>query len=140
MNDLWITRKPTGADISFIYSTWLRSYHYDSFTKSTAKSIYFENYKLVLDHILKTAQVYVACSKEDPNVIFGYVVYEPETIHYVFVKEAFRRFGLAKALIKEALGGAEKAEATHRTGMVIPILRRYDKLVFNPFKLYQGVI
>ncbi len=132
----WKVRKANPDDISFIYATWLKSYHYDSWTRSIAKSVYFDNYKLVIDRLLNQSEVLVACHPTDENVILGYCVFEPNLIHYMFIKEAFRRFGIATDLIKKA-GVKESATITHKTQMAIPILRRKD-FIFNPFILYKG--
>lgn len=56
----------------------------------------------------------IACSPEDPDVIVGYLVYEPKTIHYVYVKEAFRKLGICRRLLVEA-GLFEGTIATHMT-------------------------
>ncbi len=131
----WNIREANPNDIPFIYATWLKSYHYDSWTKSIAKSIYFDNYKLVIDRLLEASQVLIACHPTDENVILGYLVAEPEIIHYCFVKEAFRRFGIAKDLVR-ASEAPETAIISHRTQMALPILRTKD-FIFNPFILYS---
>lgn len=132
----WNIRPAQENDISFIYATWLKSYHYDSWTKSIAKSVYFDNYKLVLDRLLEDSKVLIACTKEDENVILGYCVSEPGIIHYVFVKEAFRMFGIATDLVGHSID-EQQIIISHRTQSVLPILRTKDFITFNPFVLYN---
>lgn len=136
----WSIRNANQDDISFIYSTWLQSFHYDSWAKQVQKSVFFDNYKRVIDKILLNADVDVACVNDQPNVILGYIVTEPGILHYCFVKEAFRSFGIAKDLFAGRF--ENQALVTHKTRTATPIFRKHDKLVFNPFLLYhkQGEI
>lgn len=44
--------------------------------------------------------VRVCCLREDPDVILGYAICEGDHIlHYVHVKEAWRKFGIATSLL-----------------------------------------
>lgn len=133
---IWTIRAPNKNDIPFIYATWLNSFYLDSWAKSITKTIFFENYKRVVDHILQSATVTIACSQEDPNVIFGYLVSEPGVAHYCFVKEAFRSFGIAKDLYNKAFDSDEKIQITHRTRKLNPIFNKKQSLIFNPLILF----
>lgn len=139
-DQMWMIREPKASDLNFIYATWLNSYHYDSWTKSISKSVFFGNYKLVIDHILSNASILVACNKDEPEVIYGYIIYEPQKAHYVFVKEAFRAFGIARHLFEEAFKDFEDIIVTHRTESSLPILKKHTQLIFNPFDLYKKEI
>lgn len=134
-------RPVQGDDIPFIYSSWLRSYRNDSLVGSSVKkSIFFDNYQRVLDQILSknTTKTFVVCKPDQPSVIFGYAVTEPSTatLHYVFVKEAFRGFGLTKALLAEAFPtqSVSAVSITHKTKTAA---RFCAKFTYNPFSLYQ---
>lgn len=143
----WAIRDPKEADISFIYATWLNSYysdsHYAYYNNDQArncvrKTIYFESYRQIIDHILLDAKVKVACKQDDEDVIFGYLVHEPKLIHYCFVKDAFRGLGVAKSLLESA-DNAFEFECTHLTKRLQPYLRRNKHITFNPYKLYKGI-
>lgn len=136
----WHIRDPKDSDISFIYATWLNSYHYDSWTKTIQKSIFFDNYKLVIDEILINAKIKIACLQNDYDIILGYLVYdEPNIIHYCFVKNDFRQFGVANSLMVESKKHQGLLTITHRTKSVADLLRAKNNFTFNPFKLYKGV-
>jgi GNAT superfamily N-acetyltransferase len=51
----------------------------------------------------EASRVTIAVSATDPDQIFGYIVSEPGVVHYLFVKETFRRMGIGKALLTSAL-------------------------------------
>jgi hypothetical protein len=132
-------RPATGNDLSFIYDTWLKSYRCDSaLGKSCKKSVYFDEYKLVLDRILLEANTIIAHFTDDTDLILAYMVYEPGVIHYAFCKEAFRRLGIVTGLFKHAFPGAlSPLYITHRTAGASPILYSKQFLVHNPFILFK---
>ena len=137
----FVTRLVQPEDIPFLYSTWLNSYRNDSETGlSVRKSIFFESYRLILDYILQknTTKVLVACKPDEPNVIYGYMVAEPSdnVLHYVFVKEAFQRFGIANSLQQQLFPNTSSGTVTitHRTEYAYNYCKKF---MYNPFRLYQ---
>lgn len=138
--DKWLIREAKHSDISFIYATWLNSYHYDSWTKSIAKSVFFDNYKRIIDELLLNSQVKVACVPADQDIILGYMVSEPDFIHYAFVKEAFRGFGIAKSLlIDSGFSPDDMIVITHRTKKLMDLTGHKNNLIYNPFINFKGV-
>lgn len=134
----WILREPKKTDIPFIYQTWLNSFRYDSWSKATAKSVFFDHYKLVIDEILSNSKTLIACLPEDEDIILGYLVYESQIIHYIFVKNDFRKYGIAANLVNHSMDLEQPITITHRTKTALPILNNKN-WIFNPFKLYKGV-
>lgn len=129
----WAIRPANKDDIPFIYATWLNSYYHDSWARSVKKTIYFDNYKHVIDQLLQDSEVKVACLPENTNVILGFLVEQLNIVHYCFVKEAFRRMGVAKSLFDH-----EKAYITHITRSFSPILRDHEEtFTYNPFILFN---
>lgn len=101
----WSLRAGCPEDICFIYSTWLKSYRTGSgLGLASGKHAYFLTYNLIIDQILGRSDtaVWVAVKFDEPNVIWGYAVSEPGVLHYVFVKEAFRKFGIARSLYQNS--------------------------------------
>lgn len=138
--DKWSIRDAKDSDISFIYSTWLKSYHYDSWTKTISKSVYFDNYKRVIDDLLLNSKVKIACVTLDQDIILGYMVTEYPIVHYTFVKEAFRGLGIAKdLLINSGFEYDEQIIITHRTNTLSDITFNKQNIVFNPFINFKGV-
>jgi GNAT superfamily N-acetyltransferase len=134
----WTFRLPTGADVPFIYSTWANSMRYSSVLgKSCRNTIFFKEYTKVIDRILSQpdTETLIACFPEQPTVIFGYIVFQGPIIHYVFVKEAFQKQGIAKSLV--AVAGKAFDTYTHKTFILKHILERFPELTYNPFHLYK---
>lgn len=94
-----VVRAAVESDLAFIMSTWLRGLRYgNSWFKLIDKEAYYSKYTVVLNNLLRSSVVAVACLIDDPNVVVGYAVVSPETLHWVYVKKSWRGFGLAKEL------------------------------------------
>jgi len=91
-------------DIPFLFSAWLKSYRVAKAVESIHNNIYYAEHHKVLEHILQHFQVLIASDKSDDSHIYGFAVGGKiegiNTIHYVYVKQTFRRLGIASALLK----------------------------------------
>lgn len=91
------------SDFPFIYATWKRGFRFgNQLTSWWDQDDYFDHYNKVTELILNRPDTHikVACLADDPETVLGYAIFgEPKIIHYVHVKEAFRRFGIANALL-----------------------------------------
>jgi GNAT superfamily N-acetyltransferase len=135
----YLIRDAIGEDINFIYATWLQSYRNDSFTGGASrKSVFYEFYNPVLDHLLSKSFVKVAALHDEPAVILAYCCFESGGIlHYVYVKEAFRRMGIARELVTLA---APKFY-THQTRSSKEAALKMLNVDYNPYLLYtRGAI
>jgi GNAT superfamily N-acetyltransferase len=52
--------------------------------------------------VARGATALVTCAADDPDQILGFLVHEGPVVHYLYVKELFRRKGLATALLDSA--------------------------------------
>lgn len=132
---LYDVRDLTKEDHNFIYATFLRGLYYgDSWFSLIPKAIFMENYKKVVEALLAKSIVKVACLKEDPGVIIGYSMLSSDfmTIHYVFVKAAWRNKGIGRSLCPQ------RPEAvTHLTALGRILMSKIPTAIFNPF--FKGV-
>lgn len=143
---VWLIRPAIPSDIPFIYSTWLKSFKYDSaLGKSMRKSVFFESYREVIDNILDQSSVAVACMQDDPNVIIGYAVYEAYSmfdcniLHYAFVKESFRGLKVATSLLR-IIDNKKPTKYTHLTSKFKLLTCNsllFASFIYNPFLLYK---
>lgn len=129
----WAIRQSKESDIPFIYSSWLESY---ASTWDIKKSTFMKEYKYVIDEILLEGCASVACKKDEPDVVFGYMVYSLDfpTVHYAYVKENFRKHGIAKSLF-DGSGLYLPITITHRTDLAKKILP--SNIIYNPFLLFK---
>lgn len=104
-------RNAQPSDLGFVYSTWLKGlYHGCKLYKDILKlneQHFTDRYHEMLKKVIfgKEAVVRIAALREDDDTIIGYAVYNkhPAHLHWVFVKPAFRRLGLAKKLVPDSI-------------------------------------
>ena len=115
----FILREFTADDKSFVYSSFLQSYHQHSFLKHVPNSLYFSEQGKVIDYLLATGRVLIACYPEEPDTIAGYVLYEysGETLilHWVYVKNLMRHKYVATDIIESIAANNKLIIATHIT-------------------------
>ena len=134
----WTIREARPDDLAFIYSTWARNYRYDSaIGRLCQNGVFFDEYNQIIDHILDQpdTRVLVAVKPDEENVIFGYIVAQTGVAHYCFVKEIFRREGIASALIRYSENNIK--EYTHKTFLLGAFIQQFPMLIYNPFHLYK---
>lgn len=137
-NSQWLFRSATPNDIPFIYSSWLKSYKHDSlFGKSIRSSTFFNNYKEVLDNLLSNSDILICYFPEDKNVILGYMVYSSNILHYSFVKQAFRRYGIARSMYNHLFKDDLKIIYTHFTQYLNSFIDKFTNFEYNPMILYK---
>lgn len=107
--DLVVIRPAIEDDRAFILATWLRGAYYGEFQASMEKDAFMKSYHELVEHALDgpDAEVVVAALPQDPSVIIGYAVFkntrDGRVLHWVFVKSAFRRYGVAKLLLNREI-------------------------------------
>jgi hypothetical protein len=131
IKELCTFREARTEDHAFILSTWLRGLYYGGpFFREIEKSSFFKHYQLIVKGILARSQIQIACLKEDHDVILGYAVTQEKNtdviLHWVFVKSAWRRVGLARDLIPNTVSAV-----THLTQVGKSL--KPEKWKFDPF-------
>jgi GNAT superfamily N-acetyltransferase len=95
------------VDGNFVYSSWLNSYRESAIGgwksptgEAMALGVYYKRARSRIDALIKRgAELKVACDPEDTNIILGWMCAEDPVLHYVYVKEAYRRQGIALSLL-----------------------------------------
>jgi hypothetical protein len=131
-------RKPKASDLNFIHSTFLKSMHKETkLGKSVPTTLFFAEFAKTIDYLLEVAETIIACDKENPDVIFAYLIYEPKIVHYAFTKLAFRRLHIARDLVLYAMENADSFEYSLKTLTSKKITINYPNLTYNPFHLMK---
>lgn len=134
-SNLYQMRDYKNTDKSFVMATFLRGLYYgDSWFGQIPKRIFMENYKKVAEAIIANPNtvIKVACLKDDEDVIIGYSMLSADysTIHWVFVKSAFRKQGIGKALVPQY-----PTAVSHLSDVGRKLLSRFTDCIFNPFAI-----
>lgn len=117
------------TDEPMIFSAWLHSLrHENALFRLIEQEAYFRHYHEIIRRILDRPQtiVLIACLREDEDVNLGFSVLEPNILHWVFVKPAWRGIGLMHDLVPN-----EIKYITHFTRMGLKIKPKHVE--YNPF-------
>lgn len=92
------------SDRNFVLSSWLRSYSAKSFDArdyGERRTQFFDDYVHVVRSLLARSQVIVACLREEPDVVIGWMAIEGDALHYVLVKPRWRQLGVARWMLED---------------------------------------
>jgi len=128
-------------DTAFIFNSWLKSYRFSHFGEKITNTIYFSDHHKVIESLIGTSKVIVACNKEDPTQVYGYIVGGEldgiSLLHFVYVKHTFRNMGVGKTLLDAIGHDKEKAGVyTHHTRMADKLAAKYN-LVYHPYLMFD---
>lgn len=132
-----VLRDAVPEDVSFIFNSWLKSYRGSRAVAGIVSSVFFAEHHRVLERIMKSCKVIVACNPEDTSQIYGYIVHEMvsgvDVFHYAYVKHTFRRMGLAKAMLQHIKPDTSTASMySHATPVGDKIAPKYH-MVYSPY-------
>lgn len=130
---LYNVRDFKDSDKSFVLATFLRGLYYgDSWFSLIPKSIFMNNYKTIAVMLVESPKttIKVACLKEDPDVILGYSILGSNfnTIHWCYVKSAWRKQGIGRALLPQF-----PSTVTHLSALGKSLMSKFPTAIFNPF-------
>lgn len=138
------------SDIQFIYNSWLKSLrtygknNINPIYKNIRKSTYFKYQHDKIESIIENCKVLIARSNNDEDQIYGWIAYDLNaSVHYVYVKNAYRRMGVATDLLNTTVPDFKKATFfyTHRTPLMGFLEQRWN-CEYNPYlsEVYSGTI
>jgi len=109
-----IYRPPTPDDLTFIMSSWLKSYRNSDFANFLSNDVYYKSHAIVIQEILDRSNVAMIVDPQDPNHLYGYIVFEnfkgSFVLHYIYIKYAYRNLGLCKDALQAAYPNFRKKE------------------------------
>ena len=130
---LFKIRNGREGDKNFVLATFLRGLYYgESFFSQVPKDVFMERYKRVAQALVNddNVTIKIACLPEDEDVILGYSLHsrDGKTLYWCFVKAAWRRRGVAKALVPP-----NPNYVAHLTRLGQSLLYKLPNVEFNPF-------
>lgn len=130
------------ADIPFIKNAWMKSLRDNKPFSLMRTEDYYRHQSKICDEILQSADSIVACLDTDEDEILGFCVLEAYQksmlLHFVFVKNCYRKFGIGTELLQQAKRESDPypmiyTTRTHATGKI----SKYLPKTFNPYLLYE---
>jgi hypothetical protein len=125
-----------GTDKAFVMATFLRGLYYgESWFSLIPKNIFMDNYQKIAEKLISSDRVIIkiACLEDDEEIILGYSIMSADyqTLHWVFVKQVWRKQGIARALTPR-----HPITVTHLSDLGRKLLpEKFKGTIFNPFNL-----
>lgn len=99
MDEAHVIIRPFDPDFdqALVYATWRNGLYYAK-PRQTREDDANEEFKQLTTHIrniLKSAKVIIGCLDDTPNFIVGYAVFSKKNLDWVYVKEDYRKKGVA---------------------------------------------
>lgn len=131
-----ILRPYAPGDEALVYSSWINQ------VRNCAPLAGQDprEHRRVVAALLDRCPPVVACHPDCPDQVYGYVCAEPpNALHFVYVRNTWRRFGIGSMLVGHVLPGFKEQTTyvTHNT-RAVPHLRLPWRLAFNPYKVMAG--
>jgi GNAT superfamily N-acetyltransferase len=100
-------RDATLDDFDFVQGTLLNHFYEEAFwSLRLTTRIFFDGHTPLVRSLLQQASVVIACERDDPTSILGFVVFEKgggpdgaDVIDFIYVKKAWRKLGIGKMLL-----------------------------------------
>lgn len=130
MEDRFLIRDYEPSDKNFIFVSWLNGLYYgNDWFQEIPNILFFDKYRKIITQIFErpVIKVKVACLPDDQDVILGFSIYEENTLHWVFVKNSWRKLGIGRALTPK-----EIRICTHLTKSGRYLRKKYG-VIFDPF-------
>jgi hypothetical protein len=137
----FILRDNVPEDTSFIYNSYLKSYHLQYPIYYIPNILYFKSQSKILDTLLETQQVLIACYPEDPSEIIGYIIYDNKpdvfVLHYIYIKGMYHHKGIASNILSQILNDHKLIITTHIHDDFSLLKKKIPncKMIYNPFQL-----
>lgn len=140
MNDILI-KDASLDDMSFFWSSILNHFRHSSpSTKLMTDAVFFGHHQPIVEAALKRKGnvLKFAALKDEPDVILGFLWGNeyPETVHYCYVKRAFRLMGIARALYEATFKDVPKVFYSHLTYDAGRITQEHKHFVYNPYLIH----
>jgi len=134
-----ITRPVEPSDLNFILNSFLKSMRAYPEFQHIPNQVYYPALKNELINALSENSSIVLCNSEDPDQIFGYVIFTPDvSTYFIYVKYPYRQLGMARRLLMRAHPNLIQHPISATFTMKNwDIVSRKFNLVHNP---YRGVV
>ena len=94
-----ILREGRESDRNLVLQSWIRSHRGYWFGRKVADASYSKGQEWLCKRLLDRCALLVAAFDEDPDFIAGWACTSTGTVHYVWIRPALRRKGIAKRLL-----------------------------------------
>ena len=109
---LRVLNRADEQECNLVLAGWLRTYVAERVTH-VPRDVLIRMCKPVVESLVARSTVVVAADPEDHDIVYGWVAFEGDVLHYVCCKPRWQRLGIATHLLRDFLG--IPVQYTHRT-------------------------
>lgn len=130
-------RKAIEEDVPFIFKSWLKSCRGMPLAKDLNNTIYYAEHHKVVERLLKSCDVYIACDDADPSDIYGFMCAEYISnvfvLHFAYVKHTYRNLGIGMMLLNAFKPDVSLASIyTHQTPAAVRLAAKFN-MYYSPY-------
>jgi len=92
------------------------------------------HHDIILKKIIHSSVIRLACDPGDPDTVWGWICFDGELLHFIYVKSAFRGFGIGGALFRSAFD-VDRLKVSHRTDSLFMAFPGVD--FKNPYMMFN---
>jgi hypothetical protein len=137
--------EPDERALSLVLDSWCKTvaaeppwdYSCTPHTPPTPPTLLIYEHDTLLKKIIPHSTITLACDPDDPDTIWGYVCFDDDLLHFIYVKSAFRGFGIGGCLLRAAGLPDSNVITSHRTKslfVAFPGVRFH----WNPYRMIYG--
>ena len=103
-------------------------------TAPIPRPILLHHHDILLKSLIPHSDIALACDPSDPDTVWGWSCSEADCLHFIYVKNAFRGFGIGRLLLRETGLWGDEIRISHRTPA---LFSRWPGVHFlwNPYRM-----
>lgn len=134
-------REALPEDLNFIFHSWISSFKRAKCNHNVPAATYFQSQHKIIERILRQSQTLLLVEGQHTANIMAYIVWEMVDgvfcVHYAYVKNTYRGFGLLRKLILTVRqGNSSGGFYTHDPSCARFIADKFN-LYCNPYILHE---
>lgn len=100
-------------------------------------SLLIYEHDTLLKRIISNSTLTLACDPDDEDTVWGFVCADGDLLHFIYVKSAFRGFGIGGCLFRAAALPSGKIVISHRTKSLFIAFPKV-RFLWNPYRMFYG--
>ena len=138
--------EPDERALGFVLDSWCKTvaaeppwdYSTPHHTTPLPPSVMIYEHDIILKKIIPHSTITLACDPSDPDTVWGYICTDDNLLHFIYVKSAFRGFGIGGCLFRAADLLGINIITSHRTKSLFVAFPGV-RFLWNPYRMiYNG--
>lgn len=137
----YVLRVLEPGDRAFVASAWIRGAHDPAPACFIPRARFDPHQRAHVDRCLDTYSTLVACHPDDPSELFAFICFclveRMPVVHWLYVRNLFRRMGIARSIFGAIAPGAKAVVSTQWSSNSVWIQRRIS-FFYDPFMVGES--